>query len=869
MTIAHRTGVSFTSRKRRLLQCGTALPLLLAAWPVLAAPIVESSSSDISVDADSATGSPVAVDLSTDGGAIDVSVDAVTATGAASGYSNAVTLRTVGGAIVATFGSVTTTSADEVFGVGAQSQGGDVSLTTGSVVTDGASGGGILVVTESGDINIDAGTTRVENAGYSGDYTGDAVTAVSGTGNVSIISDNAFSAALYGSAVVGVSEGDVTIVSGVAETSGDSGVAVSGRATNGTVSITADRIVTSGAGSNALEAASTGGSIAIDAGTITATGENASGIFARVGAGGATIDVGSVTTTASAISLRANGQAPGTATIDIAGDVEAATRGIDIFLASETFSPQSLWTTINIAEGASVTGATGVELGATVNSGMTPPPALLSGIVVINNDGAITGSSGTALALGQTVGTITNRGTIDGDIVIGTGSVQNRGGIIDGSVTLNTTPGGAISMFAYEGDDTGVTGAITGSAAIDTFGQIFAADGTARIGGGLPTAFERYGVVTDNSETTVIVETAANPVGATPSLLLMGEGAIVNRADLSGAVVAGAPGAPVQIVPAVSSYGFTTSATPWGPRFSFEGAGIGPVSFTNEADIVGRVVLSTSEFVNSGSITRSSAGVPSIVTARLGEAFSFTNTGAISMTDNGNRARVAPDMAGNPFVDPNPYFLPETAMTVRSAVSGTLDGDGLYVPATIVNSGDIDGGFLARMTASEFAFDNSGTISGFNGDTRRELGLTILLGRNYDAGIGDTMYYEPAPTLASETATFTNSGEIADGVYAHFIADVVSFSNTGLIAGNDVDPDALFVEQSLENDTDAESFAFVNSGEIAGNVGLEIEVSTATIANEGEITGAEYAVNQMTFPNSCSAAKARSKSTTRPPATAT
>src|SRR5690606_16386341 len=58
VTIAHRTGVSFASRKRRLLQCGTALPLLLAAWPVLAAPIVENSSSDISVDADSATGSP-------------------------------------------------------------------------------------------------------------------------------------------------------------------------------------------------------------------------------------------------------------------------------------------------------------------------------------------------------------------------------------------------------------------------------------------------------------------------------------------------------------------------------------------------------------------------------------------------------------------------------------------------------------------------------------------------------------------------------------------------------------------------------------------------------------------------------------------
>src|SRR5690606_24122435 len=245
---------------------------------------------------------------------------------------------------------------------------------------------------------------------------------------------------------------------------------------------------------------------------------------------------------------------------------------------------------------------------------------------------------------------------------------------------------------------TGVTGTITGGDAIDTLGQIFDADGTPTIGGGLPTALERYGVISDpDSDATVIVETAESPVGATPSLLLYGNTAIVNRANLSGNVVPGLPGTAPQVMAAVTSYGFATvQRGGLGLGFMFDGSGQGPASFTNEAEITGQVVLSTSEFVNSGTITRSSAGLPSIVTARTGAAFSFSNSGTIDMVDQGNRPRN--DVPGLPFSDINPFHLPEPAMTIRSAVSGTLDGEGIFVPATIANSGTIDGGLLARMT---------------------------------------------------------------------------------------------------------------------------------------------------------------------------
>jgi fibronectin-binding autotransporter adhesin len=751
------------------------------------------------------------------------------------------------GAISIAADTVTLASADSV-AVVARGGAGDVSLTTGTVTTTGASGAGVFASTTTGDITIDAGTTRVENTGFVGNFTGDAVVASSTSGTISITSESAYSAALYGTAVAGFSDGDVSIDSGRAETTGDGGVAVYGNSGLGDVTISADEIVTSGAGTQAVVAESHGGRLDLDIGSITVTGTNSEGIVARVGAGGATIDLDSATTTGRAVLLLAQAVPVGNATINITGDVTSSQgRAIDIQTTSQTSAPNTLWTTVNVAANASLSGTNGIGLYASVNNGQALPAFLRAGLVAINNDGTITGTSGVALELAQTNLSLTNRGTIDGNVNAGGGVLQNRGGTIDGDVTLFSQAGNPLGMFAYEGASNGVTGTITGGAGLDTYAQIFTADGTAVIGGGLPTAFDRYGVVTDSAEVTVVVETAANPIGATPALMLFGEGKIVNRADLSANVITGAPGTAPQVIPALYSYGFAPVATPFGIRFTFEGAGNGPASVTNEADITGRIALTTSEFVNSGSITRSSAGVPSAITARSGHAFSFVNTGTIGMTDGGDR--VIGPLGGNPFNDFNPYHLPETALVIRSAVAGSLDAAGLYVPVEIANSGEIDGGLLVRMTASTFAFDNSGTISGFNGASRSEPGLVIGLGRNWDTGVGTQQNFEPPATLPTELATFANSGEIHDGVQAHFIADAVEFGNEGLIAGNATNPGALFLEQSLEQDgVDATSFSFVNTGTFEGNVALELEAVTTTIENGGTIRGHEYLPSTATFP---------------------
>ena len=143
-------------------------------------------------------------------------------------------------------------SADSV-AVVARGGAGGVSITTGTVTTTGASGVGIFGDATSGNVNIVAGATRVENTGVQGQFTGDAIVGTSDTGNVSITSDFAYSAAYGGTAVAGIGA-NVSLVSNIAETSGDAGIAVYGAANGpgGTVFIDAATIIASGIEQRAL-----------------------------------------------------------------------------------------------------------------------------------------------------------------------------------------------------------------------------------------------------------------------------------------------------------------------------------------------------------------------------------------------------------------------------------------------------------------------------------------------------------------------------------------------------------------------------------------------------------------------------------------
>ncbi|MXO58944.1 hypothetical protein GRI89_05260 [Altererythrobacter salegens] len=349
-------------------------------------------------------------------GAIDIDADTVTVAGE---FRYAVYGEGAGGVTI-NANDVELASADTV-AVAGKSDAGDVSITTGTVTTTGASGVGVFGHTGSGDIAIDAGITRVENAGMQGQFTGDAVVATSDTGNISITSQDAFSAALYGSAIVGISAGDVALVSGNAETTGDGGVAVYGLSNSGNVSLAAE--------------------------TVSAN-STAQGVFLKA-AGTVTAEVGSVT---AGYGLYAVGTGNGAISLDV-GTAQAS-NNLGSAIKVTAAGPVSI-----AADAVAVTGA-----GADPGAGPDGLRKDQGGIVVQGGGEAISIDAGSVTVEGEHRYGITARGngaiTINADTVdlasADAVAVVARGGAGDVSITTGTvTTTGASGVGVFGNSTTG------------------------------------------------------------------------------------------------------------------------------------------------------------------------------------------------------------------------------------------------------------------------------------------------------------------------------------------------------------------------------------------------------------------------------
>lgn len=287
------------------------------------------------------------------------------------------------GAIGITADTVNLASADSV-AVVARGGAGHVSITTGAVTTTGASGVGVFGNSTTGNVTIDAGTTRVENEGIQGNFTGDAVVATSGSGHVKITSQDAFSAAYGGSAVVGISGGTVSIDSEVAETTGDAGIGLYASSGGANVSIISESLVVGGADTLAIAAIAQNGSAALVIGDLTASDDTARGIVARSMETRVTIN-GAVETGGDALVASGLG-ITGIADVNVNGSVTSTT-GIGVSLTAQRGA-------VIVAEGASIDAArAGVALA-------TLPSGDRGGLTVMNS-GSISGS--TAIYLNSVV----------------------------------------------------------------------------------------------------------------------------------------------------------------------------------------------------------------------------------------------------------------------------------------------------------------------------------------------------------------------------------------------------------------------------------------------------------------------------------
>ncbi len=219
------------------------------------------------------------------------------------------------GEITVESGNVTLASKDSA-AIAARGGAGDVTISSGHVTTTGNSGAGIVATSTSGNISITAEQTEVKGTGQTGPFTGDAITGISQDGNVTIISQNASSDALYGTAIGGSAGGSVRITSDTAKITGDGGVAIYALAA-GNAQVTSGTLTTTGDDSFGISARANSGDVAIVSENLATTGDNASGIWAKA-AEDVNITSGNISATGEAIHAESNN---GVNTIDVNGTV--------------------------------------------------------------------------------------------------------------------------------------------------------------------------------------------------------------------------------------------------------------------------------------------------------------------------------------------------------------------------------------------------------------------------------------------------------------------------------------------------------------------------------------------------------------------
>ena len=464
----NRKSSSSLATRARLLRAGTALPLLLAAWPAIADPIVENSSSDISVDADSASGTPVAVELSSTGGSIQVSVDTVSGTSAVGVRDYIVGLETqTDGSITGIFDSIVGTGDGEVLGLGATTRAGDISLDVGSVDVDGTATAGIAAYTNDGDVMIGADTVIARGTGLdSQEEFLEAVAGVSDTGSVTIDVGTAESFGTYGSAIVAIAGDVATVTVDSATIHYADTVAVYASGANGAHVEAASVTDTSDTGRGVFVGSSSGDA-SLTAGTIV-VGDFAQG--ARLQAAGAiTADVASIS---GGTGLRAN---------STSGDVSITVGNVDTFSYAVNASTaaggnlaiaagrasSSIEDTATIVAEVQGGGAIAIEVGEASGAGVD------RGTVVATTDsGDISIQGGTISASGDGGLGILARST-DGDIAVEVESVATTGlQMVDGHAsegayaeTINGTANVTVGSASAEGYAASAAIAIGGAGA--------------------------------------------------------------------------------------------------------------------------------------------------------------------------------------------------------------------------------------------------------------------------------------------------------------------------------------------------------------------------------------------------------------------
>jgi hypothetical protein len=340
---------------------------------------------------------------------------------------------------------------------------------------------------------------------------------------------------------------------------------------------------------------------------------------------------------------------------------------------------------------------------------------------------------GTVAITGDNGASIVNEGTITGNVLLGSSySFSSNSFVSDGTLNGNLTFGSGNDLFLQRGDTSGVTGTIDGGAGTNSYGRSFDTSTDAVIGGVLPSGFQRE-LVEARGEATIVTLTTAAASDPSRDIYLVGDGAIVNSANLTGLV-----------------HLTTLSAFANGPSGLL-------ASFRNSATLKA-VDGTVHSFVNSGTIGSDTSSAE-VVSLYADGDIAFSNEGTIR----------------NDGASYNAVSMTETRGASLSVTnSGTISG-GLYTQSTfaasdtpavmtIANTGTISttSSQSVSVQASGTAYNGGGSILLNNGGTIRASGTGSI---GAYAGISDSNWLgEPTNTaivIANDgTIESTGAGEV-------------------------------------------------------------------------------------------------------------
>jgi hypothetical protein len=376
---------------------------------------------------------------------------------------------------------------------------------------------------------------------------------------------------------------------------------------------------------------------------------------------------------------------------------------------------------------------------------------LLDGGVTVTNSGTITSSatsaisdisynatsnvnnlaggviSGVGTAVQMAGGTLTNAGTINGNVNLGyvssggyyyaAGTYVANGGTVNGNLSF----GAGNDVLVETGSGYGVTGTIDGGFGTNVVAHQRSGTATVMLGSALPTGFSQEFTVAAGAASQV---TITGPSAYTGNIYVSGDGSIINQLATTGIV-----------------YPAYTLNTAYSAYTNAELAG-----FSNRANI-GGVFLTTGTFDNSATIGGASL-MDNAVSLYTAKGFTFGNSGTIA--SNGSEPAVL--LYGN-------------------ATTGN---------STIANSGVIAGGISASISAAvgtTVGITNSGTITGYSQSYYGFDPATFT----YNL-INTPVYAVQASVDGAKSLTFANSGTITGGI--SLAGADVTLVNTGSITGD-------------------------------------------------------------------------------------